>query len=136
MQKSYESFRKKDPIEATDHDTNRLTTTSLSDYVKETIKPPAMTVYLRYFNPTDHNLTNSLQETLDVDGNRRNISWENALELEYDRLLRKYICINTNNPSIIPILTIKHDGRCKIRLYCPVNEIYSISLLRLLDRFH
>ena len=71
MQKSYESCSNKDPIEAIDCDTSRLTTARLLNYVKETIKPTAMTVYLRYFNPTDLNLTNSLQETPDVNGNRK-----------------------------------------------------------------
>ena len=60
----YESCNNKDTIEATDCDTSRLTTASLSDYVKDTIKPTAMTVYLRYFNPTDLNLTNFLNETI------------------------------------------------------------------------
>ena len=89
MQKSYESCSKKDPIEASDHETSRLTTTCLLDYIKEAIKPTAMPVYLSYFNPTDRNLTISLQETLGVDHNRRNIPWKNALGSAYDRLLRK-----------------------------------------------
>ena len=69
MQKFYESCSKKDSIEATDHDNSRLTTTSIFDYIKETIKSTALTVYLSYSNPTDHNLTNSIQEILDVDHN-------------------------------------------------------------------
>ena len=77
---------------------------------KETIKPTA------------------LQETPDVNGNRRSISWKNCLESEYDRLLCKNIRININNPSIIPILTIKDDGRHIIRRCYPVNAIHPINL--------
>ena len=73
MQKFYESYSNEDPIEDIDCETSRLTTASLLNYVKEIIKPTAMTVYLRYFNSTDLNLTNFLQETPDANGNRRNI---------------------------------------------------------------
>ena len=37
MQKSYESCSVKNSIETTDHETSRLTTTSLLDYIEEPI---------------------------------------------------------------------------------------------------
>ena len=69
MQNFHESRSKQDPIEATDHKTSRLTTTSLLDYIKETNKPIAMTSSWNFFNPTGPNLPISLQKILDVDHN-------------------------------------------------------------------
>ena len=80
MHKSYESCSNKNSIEANDCDTSRLTTASFSKLVKKTFKPTAMTVYLRYFKPTDLNLTKSLQETPDVNGNRRNLCWMRVMQ--------------------------------------------------------
>ena len=69
MQKSCESCNNKEPIEATDYDTSRLTTASLFDiasllnFVKETI-------INKTIKPT------ALQETPDINGNRRNNYWK------------------------------------------------------------
>ena len=127
MEKFYESGNGKDSIETTDHETCRLTTTSLLDYIKETIKPTAMNVYQRYFNLTDHNCNccNTHWKNA-VDANN---SIKNALDCEYSRLLQGCVHFNINNPSIFPNLKTKHDGCLKIRLYYPVNDIHHISLL-------
>ena len=118
MQKSYESHSEKDSTEATDHETSSLTTTSILDYIKETIKScSTITVHRSYSNLTNHNLPTSLQETLSVDHNCGNTLWKNSLY------------ININNPSVIPTFKTKHGERQKNWLCCPVNEIYPISLL-------
>ena len=114
IQKSYESWSNKAPIEATDCDTSRLTTTSLLNYVKdtsvkETIKPTAMTIglkylkyitiYLRYYNPTDFNMTNSLQETPDVNDNSSNITWNILLNRNMtDTFAEIFVSISTILP--------------------------------------
>ena len=114
-QKSCESRIGRDPIEDTDHETSRLTTTDFSDF----IKPNVMTVYQSYFNLTDHNLPFPPQAKLDVDHNCHNTPRKNALDSEYDQLFSRNIQININNFSIIPILKNKHDGRLKIWLCDP-----------------
>ena len=45
IQRFHESRSVKDSIEATDHETSRLTTTSVLDNIKKTIKPTAVTIY-------------------------------------------------------------------------------------------
>ena len=93
IQKSYDSCSNKDPIEATDCDTSRITTTRLLDiasllnYVKETITKDTI-------KPT------ALQETSDVNGNRHIISLKNALEFGYDRSFSEiFVSISTIFPS-------------------------------------
>ena len=140
MEKFYELRNEKDLIETTDHETSRLTIISLLDYIKEIIKPTAMTVYQSYFNLTDCNLPISLQETLDVDHNTCNCCntpWKNDLDTNFsikmlliqnitDSFKDIFISISTIFPSF---QSWKPNMMTISRLGCAIQSMTFITLV-------